>query len=72
MKTVNYNVPNISCGHCVNTIQMEVGELEGVQSVIASNETKKVEVTFDAPATEEQIVALMKEINYAPDGLISL
>ncbi len=73
MSTVKYTVPNISCGHCVNTIQMEVGDLEGVQSVKASNETKEVEVVFDAPATEDQIVALMKEINYPPEGsLLSL
>ena len=73
MTTVKYNVPNISCGHCVHTIQMEVGDLEGVQSVKASNETKEVEVVFDPPATEDQIVALMKEINYPPEGsLLSL
>ena len=68
MTTVKYNVPKISCGHCVHTIQMEVGDLEGVQSVKASNETKQVEVVFDAPATEVQIVSLMKEINYPPEG----
>ena len=72
MTTVKYNVPNISCGHCVHTIQTEVGDLAGVKSVVASNETKTVEVQFEAPATEDQIVALMKEINYSPEGLISL
>ncbi|MBI5965295.1 MAG: hypothetical protein HY863_17605 [Chloroflexi bacterium] len=34
---------------------MELKELEGVQSVDAGIETKKVEITFDAPANEEQI-----------------
>ena len=68
MTTVKYKVPKISCGHCVHTIQMEVGDLAGVQSVKASNETKQVEVVFDAPATEDQIVSLMKEINYPPEG----
>ncbi len=64
MTTVTFNVPTISCGHCVHTIQTEVGDLEGVTSVTASNETKQVEVSFDAPATEEAIVALLAEINY--------
>ncbi|MFN2144107.1 MAG: heavy-metal-associated domain-containing protein [Anaerolineales bacterium] len=64
MTTVTFNVPGISCGHCVHTIQTEVGELDGVSSVTASNETKKVEVSFDPPATEETIVALLAEINY--------
>ena len=68
METRTLIVPNISCGHCVHTIQMEVGDLGGVQSVKASNETKQVEVVFGDPATEDKIVALMKEINYPPEG----
>ena len=64
MTTITFNVPNISCGHCVNTIQMEVGEIDGVTAVTASNETKQVEVTFDSPATEDAIITLFAEINY--------
>ena len=64
MKTVTYTIPNISCGHCVHTIKAEVGELAGVQSVQASTETKQATVTFDAPATEEEIKALLASINY--------
>jgi len=33
MATVTYNIPNINCGHCVNSIQLEVGDLPGVESV---------------------------------------
>lgn len=66
MKTVTYSIPNISCGHCVHTIQMEVGELEGVKSVEASASAKTAVITFDDPATEETIIATLKEINYAP------
>ena len=66
MTTVTYNIPNINCGHCVHTIKMEVGDLAVVQKVDASPMTKEVTVIFDAPATEDQIVALMKEINYPP------
>ena len=64
MTTVTYSVPNISCGHCVHTIQMEVGDMDGVQTVTASAETKQVEIVFDAPADEEGIKALLAEINY--------
>jgi copper chaperone CopZ len=66
MQTVTYNIPNISCGHCVHSIKMEVSELEGVQSVEASPNTKTATITFGDPATEEKIVAILKEINYAP------
>ena len=64
MKTVTYSVPGINCGHCVHTIQMEVSDMAGVESVKASNETKQVVISFDEPATEEKIKALLAEINY--------
>jgi len=64
MTTVTYNIPNISCGHCVHTIKMEVGDLEGVKSVDANPESKTATITFDAPANEAQIKTLLAEINY--------
>ncbi|OQA17189.1 MAG: COP-associated protein [Chloroflexi bacterium ADurb.Bin360] len=64
MNTVTYTIPNISCKHCVHTIKMEVSELEGVSSVEADPQTKQAVITFDAPATEEAIKALLAEINY--------
>lgn len=72
MTTVTYTVPAISCGHCTHTIETEVGELQGVQSVKAEIDTKKVLITFDAPANEESIKALLAEINYPAEGLIAL
>lgn len=64
MKTVTYQVPSISCGHCVHTIETEVGELEGVLKVNADQDSKMVEIDFQPPADEDAIVALLAEINY--------
>jgi copper chaperone CopZ len=64
MKTVTYSIPNISCGHCVHTIQNEVSELEGVTSVVANQEARTATTVFEAPATEDKIKALLGEINY--------
>ncbi len=72
MTTVTYTVPAISCGHCTHTIETEVGELRGVQTVKADEASKKVEITFDAPANEAVIKALLAEINYPAEGLITL
>lgn len=72
MTTVTYNVPAIHCGHCTHTIEMEVGELQGVQSVKAEEASKKVTITFDAPASEDKIKALLAEIEYPVEGLITL
>jgi copper chaperone CopZ len=60
------------CGHCTHTVESELGELQGVQSVKADLAAKKVEVTFDAPADEQKIKALLAEINYPAEGLITL
>jgi copper chaperone CopZ len=64
MTTNTYSVPNISCGHCVHTIQSALAQLAGVARVEASQERKEVRVEFDAPATDSAIRALMAEINY--------
>lgn len=66
MSTKTFTVPNISCGHCTHTIETELGDLAGVQSVKAEQDTKQVTVTWDAPANWESIKALLKEIDYAP------
>jgi copper chaperone len=72
MTTITYTVPPIHCGHCTHTIEMEVGELQGVQAVKADLDTKKVEVTFDAPASEEKIKTLLAKIEYPVEGLLTL
>jgi len=72
MTTVTYTIPAISCGHCTHTIETEVGELQGVQSVKADEATKKVVISFDAPADETKIKALLSEIDYPVEGLITI
>lgn len=64
MTEITLSVPNISCMHCVHTIQTEIGALAGVQVVEARADTKQVKVTFDAPLTQTQIEATLAEINY--------
>ena len=44
MTTKTVKVPGISCGHCVMTIEREVGELEGVSSVKAEQASRDVTV----------------------------
>lgn len=72
MTTKTVSVPAIHCGHCTHTIEMELGELAGVKSVKAEEESRKVTVTWDAPATWEKIEATLREINYPPAELIQL
>jgi copper chaperone CopZ len=64
MDKVTYLVPGISCGHCVNTIEMEVGELDGVIGVNADPGTRQVVIEFQPPASESMLKDLLTEINY--------
>ena len=72
MTTITLKVPAISCGHCVHTIKSELGELPGVKSVDASEQTKLVTIGFDSPATQAQIESTLAEINYPAEKLMSL
>jgi copper chaperone CopZ len=69
MPTKSFKVPNISCGHCVHTVQNEVGELEGVKRVIAIEDTKMVTVEWEEPPQSwDNIKALLAEIDYPPEA----
>lgn len=69
MANKTFKVPNISCGHCVMTIQRELGELPGVTAVKADQETKLVTVEWREPQTSwEAIRSLLQEINYPPES----
>lgn len=59
-----FTIPNISCGHCVRTIENELSELDGVQKVKADAEDKTVAVDWSSPLTEEDIRNLLSSINY--------
>ena len=59
-----FSIPKISCGHCVMTITKELKELNGVRKVDGNPQFKTVDVEWDAPATEDQIRATLKEINF--------
>lgn len=63
--TVHLQAPDISCGHCVSAVKTRVGQLEGVESVEASAETKLIDVTFDVSKLDlEKIQAELKDEGY--------
>lgn len=45
--STTYSVPGMSCGHCVNAITTEVGQVAGVDGVEIDLETKLVTVHGD-------------------------
>lgn len=57
-----YQVPDISCGHCKNAIEGEVGHLEGVASVDVDVDSRRV--TVEGSASDEAIRAAIEEAGY--------
>ena len=59
-----FNIPNISCGHCVNSIRNELSERENVRRVEGDAEKKSITVEWFSPLTEEEIRKILETINY--------
>ena len=67
MTSKTVNVPSISCGHCVATIEREVAEMDGVSEVKAEQTSRNVTITWDPDTTDWVVIEdLMAEINYPP------
>lgn len=66
MEKKTFYIPNISCGHCVNTIKNELEDLNGVSRVEGNQDKKEIAVEYESPATIEIIKDTLAEINYPP------
>jgi copper ion binding protein len=61
MKTITLNSPDISCGHCVATVEKAVGTIAGVDAVTADADSKDVTATYDANQTDVSAIAAALE-----------
>jgi len=59
-----YQVPEISCEHCVRAITNELTSVPGVEVVNIDIPTKVVTVRHAETVTDEQIVATIAEAGY--------
>ena len=58
-------VPDVSCEHCVRTINGALGALAGVEEVSTDIPTKSVHLRYDAhQLSEEQIEATLDDAGY--------
>jgi len=66
MKEITFKIPNISCHHCLRTIEREAGLVAGVRFVQGSPEAKTAtfEVADDAALTALQ--QALAEAGYPP------
>ncbi|MFJ5623080.1 copper chaperone CopZ [Peribacillus loiseleuriae] len=65
MKNITLNVQGMSCGHCVHSIEVSVGQLAGVEQVKANLADAQVEVAFDETQVSlEQIKETIDDQGY--------
>ena len=62
--TVTLNIPAISCGHCVATIQRETKEVPGVLTVAGDPQAKTATFTLANEAVLTDVKATLVEIGY--------
>jgi copper chaperone len=64
MSSKVYDVPNISCGHCVATIERELSAVSGVKDVVGDLNTKQVAVGYEDESVLPRVEEMLKEIGY--------
>lgn len=64
MRTSEYQVTGMSCGHCEVAIRGEVGQVRGVDSIEVSAQTGRLVVTSTEPVDDDAILAAVDEAGY--------
>ncbi|WJY28052.1 copper chaperone CopZ [Sporosarcina trichiuri] len=57
-------VEGMSCQHCVNAVETNVGEISGVSSVKVDLPAKEVAVEYDNEATMKQVKETIEDQGY--------
>ena len=68
MTTETYNVTGMTCGHCVASVESELGSLPGVTGVsvdLVAGGTSTVTVSSDQPLAHDDVAAAVDEAGYA-------
>jgi copper chaperone len=61
---LSFQIPNVSCGHCVRAVTEAVHEADPAAQVAVDLATKQVQV--QTTATREAVVAQLTEAGYQP------
>ncbi|GIV98365.1 MAG: copper-binding protein [Herpetosiphonaceae bacterium] len=64
MAVERFNVPGVSCNHCVQAISKEVGAVPGVKKVEVGLQDKVVTVEHEGSVSREAIIDAINEAGY--------
>lgn len=65
MSTSTYTVTGMTCGHCVQAVQSEIGKIDGVTTVDVDLASGRVTVDSTAPVPADAVAAAVDEAGYA-------
>lgn len=65
MASNNYQVTDMTCGHCEMSVREEVGEIPGVQDIQVSAQTGKLNVTAEGEIDDAKVLAAVEEAGYS-------
>lgn len=68
MTTTRYAIEGMSCHHCELSVQEELGELPGVESVHADHEGGYADVVSSAPLDVDAVKHAVDEAGYTLAG----
>lgn len=60
------NIPTISCGHCLKSIERELGFVEGIQYLDGDVDAKTVQVEYRDDTALERAASVLTEIGFEP------
>lgn len=66
MNSHQFQVPDLSCGHCVAAVTRALQALHPLVQVQADPATKRVEVLAPPALSAEQLAAALREAGYPP------
>ncbi len=64
MNQTTLSVPDIHCNHCKMSLEGALGQVAGVTQATVDVPSATIAVTYDAPATEADLVAAVEGQGY--------
>jgi copper chaperone CopZ len=64
MTTTTYAIKGMTCGHCVNSVSSELGQLRGVRDVQVDLATGTATVTSEQPLDPQAVREAVDEAGY--------
>ncbi|MFH1765946.1 MAG: heavy-metal-associated domain-containing protein [Gemmatimonadota bacterium] len=67
MEQTNLRVPDMSCGHCVATVQVALERVDGVESVHVSLDTKIAQISHLGEVDTHALMGAVQATGFTPE-----